>query len=73
MPGKHNLLFKIGLVSSALGFLVFLNPLHNEPLWAEWLLGPILIYVGLPLAMVGAAVYFVGSARHSGAAPKPPA
>jgi hypothetical protein len=67
----HSLLLKVGLVSSLIGFLLFLNPLHNEPMWLEWLCGPVLLYLGLPLAMVGAAIYFIGSVPNSGASPKP--
>ena len=71
MSSNHNLLLKIGLASTTIGFLVFSNPLHNEPMWAEWLIGPALIYLGLPIAMVGAAIFFIGSAGNSGASPKP--
>lgn len=70
MRTHQSLLLKIGLISSIVGFLVFLNPLHNEPMWAEWVLGPVFIYLGLPIAMVGAAVFFIGGAN-PGVSPKP--
>ncbi len=71
MRNNRNLLLKIGLISSLLGFLVFLNPLHNEPMWAQWLFGPVLIYLGLPIAMVGAAIHFLGNTANAGVSPKP--
>lgn len=70
MRTHQSLLLKIGLISSIFGFLLFLNPLHNEPMWAEWVFGPVLIYLGLPIAMVGAAIFFLGSANPD-VSPKP--
>jgi len=40
---------------------LYFNPLNNEPMWAEWILSSVLVYVGLPLAIVGAAIHFFGA------------
>jgi len=58
MARNQDLRLKIGLVLLAVGCVLFFNPFWHEPMWAEWLLGPVLMYVGLPLAMVGAAIHF---------------
>jgi hypothetical protein len=42
------------------GGALFFNMFHNEPFWAEWMLGPLLFYLGGPLAIVGAAIRFFG-------------
>jgi len=37
---------------------LYFNPLNNEPMWAEWILSSVLVYVGLPFVIVGAAIHF---------------
>ena len=64
MVHHPNKLLNVGLVLFAIGFVLFLNFFHNEPLWVEWLLGPVLMYLGLPMAMVGVAIHFFGTARN---------
>ena len=61
----QNKLLNFGLVLFVMGFILLLNFTHSEPLWMEWLLGPVLIYLGLPMAMVGMAIQFFGTSRHS--------
>ena len=55
---KDNLL-AIGVVMVAAGGFLLANPFRNEPLWTQWLVGPMLFYLGLPLAIVGAVVHLV--------------
>jgi len=62
---NQNKLLNTGLVLFVIGFVFFLNFSHSEPLWVEWLLGPVLMYLGLPMAMVGVAICFFGAARAS--------
>ena len=51
----------IGAALAAVGCVLIVNPLKHEPLWAQWLVGFGLFYVGLPIAIVGSAIYFVGN------------
>jgi hypothetical protein len=44
----------------AIGGALFFIPFHNEPFWTEWMLGPILFYLGGPVAIVRAAIHFFG-------------
>src|ERR1035441_8023491 len=60
MLRRRDTLLLIGAVMVAIGGALFFNPFHNEPLWTEWLLGPILSYLGGPLASLGAAIHFFG-------------
>jgi hypothetical protein len=63
MLRRKNVMLEAGLIILAVGCLLFFNPFRHEPLWAEWLVGPVLMYLGLPVAMVGAAIHFFGSAE----------
>jgi hypothetical protein len=56
-------LLMIGMALAAMGSILIIKPFEHEPLWAQWLLGSALFYVGLPLAIVGAAIYFIGNPR----------
>jgi hypothetical protein len=67
MPNRKDILLKAGLFLLALGALIYFHPFHAEPMWMEWLVGPVLIYLGLPLAMVGIAIHFFGGAAKAGA------
>ena len=58
MLTRRDTMFLVGAAVVAIGGALFLNPIHNEPLWAEWLLGPALVYVGLPIAIIGVAIHF---------------
>ncbi len=58
MAKRNSLLLEAALLVLAFGFVLFLNPFHNEPLWAQWLIGPVMIYLALPVSMVAAAVHF---------------
>ena len=61
MARQRSLMLMIGVTSAAVGCVLIVNPFGHEPLWAQWLLGFALFYVGLPLAIVGSAIYFVGN------------
>jgi hypothetical protein len=64
MLRRRDTLLLVGAIMIALGGILYFNPFHNEPWWAEWLLASILVYLGLPLAIVGAAIHFFsGDAR----------
>jgi ACR3 family arsenite efflux pump ArsB len=45
---------------------LYFNPFNNEPMWAEWILSSVLVYVGLPLAIVGAAIHFFANPKSEG-------
>ena len=57
----------IGAIMIAFGGVLYFNPFQNEPWWAEWLLASILVYLGLPLAIVGAAIHFFSGDGESAA------
>jgi len=58
MAKRHPVLLEAGIVVLIVGSWLFLDPFHNEPLWAQWLVGPVMIYLALPVCMVAAAAYF---------------
>ncbi len=68
MTKRNPLLLEAALLVLAIGVVLFLNPFESEPLWAQWLVGPVMIYLALPVSMVAAAVYFF----RSSADPAPP-
>jgi len=63
---RHPVLLEAGILVLIVGFGLFLNPFHNEPLWAQWLVGPVMIYLALPVCMVAAAAYFFRQPPNSG-------
>jgi len=67
---RKDILLKASLLLLVTGCLIHFHPFHAEPVWMEWLVGPILIFLGLPMAMVGMAVHFFGS-REESATPLP--
>jgi len=67
MPSRKDILLIAGLLLLIIGSLIFFHPFHTEPMWMEWVAGPVLIYFGLPLAMVGVAIHFFGGKREHGA------
>jgi uncharacterized membrane protein HdeD (DUF308 family) len=69
MLTRRDTLLLIGAIMIALGGVLYFNPFQNEPWWAEWLLASILVYLGLALAIVGAAIHFFSGDGES-AAPK---
>ena len=58
MLRRRDMLLLIGAIMVAVGGVLYFNLFHNEPWWAEWLLSSILVYVGLPVVIVGAAIHF---------------
>lgn len=67
MLRRYNLLLFIGVAVFVLGGAIFLNLFPGEPMWAEWLLGPIVAFVGIVSAIVAVALrcYAVESANDS--------
>ena len=61
MLRRRDTLLLVGAVMVVIAGALYFNPFNNEPLWAEWILSSILVYVGLPLAIVGAAIHFFGA------------
>jgi|307.fasta_scaffold108793_2 hypothetical protein len=57
MLRRQGTLLLIGAVLVVLGGALFLNLLRTEPLWIEWLLGPIVVFGGLLLAIVGITLH----------------
>ena len=63
---RRNALLLVGAPVLVLGSVLFFDVFPGEPWWAEWLLGPILFYIGGPFTIVGVALYLFGSAGKSG-------
>lgn len=63
--GKNGLL-KAGLLLLAVGSVIFFHPFHTQPMWMEWIVGPVLFYLGLPLAILGIVVHTVGTGQKPG-------
>jgi hypothetical protein len=59
MAKHRSLMLKIGTGLAIVGCLLIAKPFEQEPLWVQWMLGFPLFYIGVPLAIVGAAIYFV--------------
>ena len=72
MLTRRDTLFLIGAVIVVIGGLLFLNLTHNEPMWAEWFLGPALVYVGLPIAIIGITIHFYRAGERSAGAEHTP-
>ena len=66
MFSGKDILLKAGLLMLALGSLIFFHPFHTEPMWMEWLVGPILFYLGLPIVILGIAIHVFRGAVKSG-------
>jgi hypothetical protein len=60
MAKQRSLMLRIGVGLTVIGCILIAKPFAQEPLWVQWLLGFPLFYVGVPLAIVGAAIHFVG-------------
>ena len=65
MFSRRDVLFLIGVVTIAIGCWLFLHPYQNEPLWTEWLWAPVLIFLGLLSAIVGATIHFYGETANT--------
>jgi len=57
---RQDTLILIGVATLAMGGWLFLHPYQNEPLWTEWLLAPVLVFLGLMVAIAGATIRFFG-------------
>jgi len=55
---RRDTLLLIGVAAVAIGGWLFLHPYQDEPLWTEWLLAPILAFLGLVFAIVGLTIHF---------------
>ncbi len=56
MFSRKNVLLLVGVFVAAIGCVLLFSPIDAEPMWARWLLAPIFLYFGIPLAMLGAAI-----------------
>lgn len=61
MFSRKNSLLLMGAVLAVIGLGLLFNSVESEPMWARWLLGPIFLYFGIPLAILGAAIRFFGT------------
>lgn len=75
MLRPHHTLLLLGVAVIVLGGTLFLNLLPSEPLWAEWLMGPIVAFAGLVLVIAGVALrcYSADSSQDSGTGHATPA
>lgn len=73
MARRRSLMLKIGVGLAVVGCILIAKPFEQEPLWVQWMLGFPLFYIGVPLAIVGAALYFVGHDSGSKTPLSPPA
>ncbi len=60
MAKSKSLMLKIGVGLAVIGCILIANPFKYEPLWVQWMLGFPLFYLGVPLAIVGGAIHFIG-------------
>jgi len=65
MFSRRDVLFLIGVATIAIGCWLFLHPYQDEPLWTEWLLAPVLVFLGLLSAIVGATIHFYGETANT--------
>jgi len=55
---RQNTVLVIAAATAAIGGWLFLHPYQGEPLWAEWLLAPILVFLGILMAIIGVSICF---------------
>ena len=55
---RQSVVLVIGAATAAIGGWLFLHPYQGEPLWAEWLLAPVLVLLGLLMAIIGTSICF---------------
>lgn len=72
MHKQGDTLLLIGLAMLAIGCGLLFGPIPDEPLWAQWLVGPTFFYLGFPLAIVGVAIRIFGRPSNAGEAPLEP-
>jgi hypothetical protein len=69
---RRDMLILIGVATAAIGGWLFLYPYQDEPLWTEWLLAPVLVFLGFMVAMVGATIRFFGETANTAASKNAP-
>ena len=62
---RQDTLILIGVATVAIAGWLFLYPYQDEPLWTEWLLAPVLVFLGLMVAIVGATIRFFGETANT--------
>ncbi len=53
---RQSVVLIIGAAAAAIGGWLFLHPYQGEPLWAEWLLAPVLVFLGLVFGIVALTI-----------------
>ena len=69
---RRDTLILIGAATLAIGGWLFLYPYQDEPLWTEWLLAPVLVFLGLMVAIGGATLRFFGENANTAASKNAP-
>jgi hypothetical protein len=69
---RQDTLILIGVATVAIGGWLFLYPYQDEPLWTGWLLAPVLVFLGLMVAIVGATIRFFGETVNTAASKNAP-
>ena len=64
---RRDTLLLIGVAAVAIGGWFFLHPYQDESLWTEWLLAPVLVFLGLALGTVGLTIHSVGKTANTAA------
>ena len=57
MFNRRDTLLLIGVAAIAIGGWLFLHPYQDEPLWTEWLLAPVLVFLGLVFGIVALTIH----------------
>jgi hypothetical protein len=69
---RRDTLILIGAATLAIGGWLFLYPYQDEPLWTEWLLVPVLVFLGLMVTIVGATLRLFGETANTAASKNAP-
>ena len=69
MFSRKNVLLVVGVILATIGCALLFSPVDGEPMWARWLLAPIFLYFGIPLAILGAAIRFFAPLVTNGEVP----
>ena len=67
MFNRQNTLLLIGVAAIAIGGWLFLHPYQDEPLWTEWLLAPVLVFLGLVFGIVALTIHNFGETANTAA------